>query len=112
MTKELYSNLKEKELEKMEEVRAEIDEDSFRVTTGICPACNLKMEKIIENKNLFDGAVTFHIIKFRCNGCGKEFLDLEEAQKYDLYLLFEKFSKKPSRNFGAMVTKLKVLVKA
>ena len=111
MTKELYKNLTEKELEKMEEVKAEIDEESFKVTTGMCPNCNVKMEKIIENKNLFDGAITFHIIKFRCNECGKEFLDLEQAEKYDLYLLFEKLSKKPTRNLGDMVDKLKVLVK-
>lgn len=110
MTKELYKNLKEKELEEMKEVKVKINEDSFKVTTGICPHCNIKMEKIIENKNLFDGAITFHIIKFRCNKCEKEYLDLNEAQKYDLYLLLEKFSKKPSRNIGEMVDKLKVAV--
>ena len=47
----------------MEEVKVEINEDSFKVTTGLCPNCNLKMEKIIENKNLFDGTITFHIIR-------------------------------------------------
>ena len=111
MTKELYKNLKEKELEKMEEVKVEINEDSFKVTTGLCPSCSLKMEKIIENKNLFDGTITFHIIKFRCGKCKKEYLDLDEAQKYDLYLLLEKFSKKTLRNVGEMVDKLKVVVK-
>ena len=110
MTKELYKNLKYKDLEKLEEVKAEINEESFKVVEGICPNCNLKMEKFIENKNLLDGAITFHIIKFRCEKCNKEFLDIEQAQKYDLYSLFEKFSKKPARNFGNIVNKLKVLV--
>ncbi len=111
MAKELYKNLKEKELEKLEEVRAEITEDSFKVINGICPNCNAKMEKIIENKNLLDGAVTFHIIKFKCAKCKKEFLDIEQAQKYDLYLLLEKISKKPLRDIGVIMDKLKVLVK-
>lgn len=111
MVKELYENLKEKELEKMKEVKAEIDIESFKVITGVCPTCNQKMEKIIQNKNLFDGAITFHIIKFRCSKCRKEYLDIEQAQKYDLYLLLEKFSKKPIKSIGDMVDKLKVLVK-
>ena len=33
------------------------------------------------NKSLFDGSLTFHIIKFKCLKCKKEYLDLEEAQK-------------------------------
>ena len=111
MAKELFEDLREKELEAMEKVKVEIDEDSFKVTTGVCPSCNVKMEKIIENKNLFDGAITFHIIKFRCAKCGKKFLDIGQAQKYDLYSLLEKFSRKTTSNFGYMAEKLKLLVK-
>jgi len=53
MTKELYKNLKYKDLEKLEEVKAEINEESFKVVEGICPNCNLKMEKFIENDLLW-----------------------------------------------------------
>ena len=51
------------------------------------------MVKYIDNKSLFEGAMTFHIIKFKCLNCNKEYLDLDEAQKYDLFLKLEKTGK-------------------
>lgn len=93
---ELYEDLKEEELSKFEEVKdLVIDKDSFKLSEGFCPECNQKMDKVIENKNLFDGAVTFHIIKYRCTKCNKEYLDLEQAEKLDLFLIINKLSKKP-----------------
>lgn len=81
------------ELEKFEEVRLETDKEITTINEGICPKCNEKMVKYIENKSLFEGALTFHIIKFKCLKCKKEYLDLNEAQKYDLFLTLEKIGK-------------------
>ncbi|MBI2076328.1 MAG: hypothetical protein HYT72_03725 [Candidatus Aenigmarchaeota archaeon] len=79
-----------------QEVKMKFAEKSFRVDKAVCPACGIKMQKVIENKNLFDGSLTFHIIKFRCEKCKKEYLDLEQAEVYDLFLTMEKrLGKKP-----------------
>jgi len=81
------------DMEKLEEVEIEVSKDAASVNEGICPSCNERMVKYIDNKNLFDGALTFHIIKFKCLKCKKEYLDLEEAEKYDLFLKLEKVGK-------------------
>src|SRR3989338_1517623 len=81
------------DMEKLEEVEIEVSKDAASVNEGICPSCNERMVKYIDNKNLFDGALTFHIIKFKCLKCKKEYLDLEEAEKYDLFLKLEKAGK-------------------
>ena len=90
MKKEIYEELNEEELNKLEEINVEIDENSFEVSDGVCPECDKKMSKYIANFDLFDGALTFHIIKFRCDKCKKEYLDMNEAEKYDFYLLIKK----------------------
>ena len=81
------------ELENLEEIKLEINKDSLNINKGICPKCNKNMIKYIDNKSLFEGAMTFHIIKFKCLNCNKEYLDLDEAQKYDLFLKLEKTGK-------------------
>lgn len=81
---------------KLEEVEMKLDEKAFRVDKATCPSCGLKMHKIIENKSLFEGSLTFHIIKLHCEKCHREYLDLEQAQVYDLFLIFNKaFQHKP-----------------
>ena len=81
------------ELEKLEEVKSKIYKHAININEGICPKCNEKMTKYIDNKNLFEGALTFHIIKFKCLKCNKEYLDLDEAEKYDLFIKLEKIGK-------------------
>jgi len=93
--KEPYEGMSDKELEAMETLEVEVTEKSFTVTNGECPTCNETMEKIIENKSLFDGSLTFHLIKFRCTNCKKEYLDLNQAEKYDLYLILERAARQP-----------------
>lgn len=87
------SKISIEDLEKLEEVKLEIGNDAISANEGICPKCNERMTKYVDNKNLFEGALTFHIIKFKCLKCRKEYLDLEEAQKYDLFLKLEKIGK-------------------
>lgn len=86
MNKEPYEELSEAELERLEQVEVDFSKDSFKVAQGICPPCNKKMEKIVYTESLLDGTMTMHIIKFKCVACKKEYLDLEEAKKYDLLL--------------------------
>ena len=74
----------------MKEVRVSFGDKAFRVDKAVCPHCGLKMHKIIENKSLFDGSLTFHIIKLKCEKCNREYLDLEQAEVYDMYLIFNK----------------------
>ncbi len=84
------------ELEKLPEEELEIDKSAFKVDRGICPSCKEKMTPLIENKDLFDGTLTIHLIKFRCEQCKKEYLDLEQAEKYDLFLKLESISNEGS----------------
>ena len=83
------------ELEKLEEVDASIDEDASEVNEGICKECSGKLIKVVENRSILDGAITFHIIKLRCTKCGKEYLDLDQAEKYDFALILEKAVRQP-----------------
>ena len=82
------------ELENLEEESLELDESAFEVNGGVCKDCGEKLEKIVENKSLLNGMMTFNIIKLRCPNCGKEYLDLEQAEKYDFFLLLERELKK------------------
>lgn len=84
-----------KELEKFEEEKLEIDESAFEVNEGICKDCNGKLIKIVKNRSILDGTITFHIIKLKCMKCGREYLDLDQAEKYDLLLTLERAFKQP-----------------
>ena len=83
------------ELEKLQEVDVNMDKDAFEVNDGVCKECNEKLVKIVQNKSILDGAITFHIIKLKCPKCGKEYLDLDQAEKYDFTLILEKAVKQP-----------------
>ncbi len=77
-------------LNELEEANLEIDKDAFNVSEGFCKECGEKLVKIIENRTSLDGALTFHFTKLKCPNCGKEYLDLNEAEKYDFLLILEK----------------------
>jgi|SRR3989344_7937934 len=83
------------ELEKLEEVDTSVEEDAFEVNEGICKECNEKLIKVVENRSILDGTITFHIIKLKCPKCGNEYLDLDQAEKYDFALILEKAVKQP-----------------
>ena len=87
------SKMSAEELENLEEIKLEINKDTLNINKGICPKCNEKMVKYIDNKSLFEGTLTFHIIKFRCLKCDKEYMDLDEAEKYDLFLKLQEIGK-------------------
>ena len=81
------------ELKQLQEEKFEVAEDASTVNEGICKECHEKMIKIVENRSIFNGALTFHVIKLKCQQCGKEYLDLDQAETYDLFLTLEKMSK-------------------
>tara|TARA_Y100000310_G_scaffold342400_1_gene445515 strand:+ start:537 stop:845 length:309 start_codon:yes stop_codon:yes gene_type:complete len=89
------SNLSLKELKNLEEVDISIDKESFEVNEGICKDCNEKLTKIVENNSILQGTITFHIIKLKCDKCGKEYLDLDQAEKYDFLLSLKEAVKQP-----------------
>ena len=89
------NNFTLEELENLEEVKIEVDKNPFEVNSGICKRCKEKMVKIVENRNVLDGTITFHIIKLKCEKCGKEYLDLDQAEKYDFLITLEKAMKQP-----------------
>jgi len=86
--------MKRTPLEKLKEVEFKMD-NGGALNKLVCQNCKIKMKKLITNKNLFHGSVTFHIETFKCENCGGEYLDLKEAEKYDLFLILKKFENKP-----------------
>lgn len=88
-------NMPYEELKNLEEESFEVDENSFEVNGGFCKECNEKLVKVVENRSLLNGAITFHIIKLKCPKCGKEYLDMEQAEKYDFLVTLEKAVQQP-----------------
>lgn len=78
--------------EEMEEVAFDVSAGAAEVDDGVCPDCRVKMHKVVKNVSLYEGAVTFHIIELHCEKCGRSYLDLEQARKYDLYLTLKRVS--------------------
>ena len=97
-------NMSLEELRKLREEKLEIERDAFEVNEGICKDCNEKLVKIVENRNVLDGSITFHIIKLKCMKCGKEYLDLDQAEKYDFLLTLEKAVKQPLESLSKKIS--------
>ena len=68
-------------------------EGNLQINEISCLDCKVRMNKKKEDKSLFNNAITFHFIKLQCPQCKKEYLDLEEAKKYDLFLKLRKMGK-------------------
>lgn len=66
------------------------DSRANKVNEGFCKECGGKLIKVVENRDFLEGSISFHIIKLRCDSCGKEYLDLNQADKYDFLLTLEK----------------------
>ena len=91
----MEEDLSLEELKELEEESFDLDKNAFEVNDGICKDCGGRLIKIVENRNILDGAITFHIIKLKCQNCGKEYLDLNQAEKYDFALLLERAVRQP-----------------
>lgn len=84
--------MKKQHYTEVKEVSIEL-EGNLQVEESSCLDCKIKMIKHKEEKSLFDGAITFHFIKLKCPQCKKEYLDIKEAEKYDLFLKLRKMGK-------------------
>lgn len=93
------------ELEKLEEVNIEFDKDAGHVDDGICPRCNEKFIKVVENRTVGNWA-TFHITKLKCPKCSEVYIDLEQGKKNDIVLRLEKAFKQPIDILSKKVEKL------
>ena len=94
------------ELESFEEANIEFDRNARHVEDGVCPHCHEKFVRVVEHKNV-GNLFTLHFIKLKCSHCGEEYLDLDNAEKYDLLLMLEKAFKLPinvlSRKFEKLI---------
>jgi len=77
------------ELNQLEEARIDFDGETSGVNGGSCE-CGGELVKIVENRDFLEGSISFHIIKLKCDSCGKEYLDLNQADKYDFLLTLER----------------------
>ena len=93
------------ELEKLEEVKIEFDKNAGQVNEGMCPNCNERFVKLIENRNVGNWA-TFYITKLKCPKCGEIYLDLEQGKKNDIILMLEKAFKQPIDVLSKKIDKL------
>lgn len=94
------------ELEKLEEVDIKFDKNAAYVKKGVCPDCNEKFVKVVEDSDVLGGDVTFHITKLKCPKCGKKYLDLNNAEKYDLLLKLEKAFNQPIGVLSKKISKV------
>ena len=92
------------ELQQVGEEKLAFDSSAYEVNSGACKECGGKLIKVVENRNVLDGMLTFHVIKMRCDQCGKEYLDLDQAEKYDFALILEKAIKQ--RNLNVLASKI------
>lgn len=98
-------NMTLEELEKLDEVHIEFDKNAGRVENGFCPDCHNKFVNVVEHRNV-GNLFTLHFKKLKCNNCGKEYLDLDNAEKYDLLLILERAFKQPLDVLSKKVEKL------
>ena len=80
---ELYSNLKEEDI--VGEVKFEIDKDAFKGPF----TCHGKKALLVEKKISY-GDLDFTYNIWQCRKCKKEYLDFEQARKYEKFLIMKK----------------------
>ena len=80
---EEFHNLKEEDLK--EEVKFKIDENSFKGPFE----CHGKKTALIEKKTSY-GNIDFTYPAWQCKKCKKEYLDFEQARKYEKFLIMKK----------------------
>lgn len=66
-----------------EEVKFKINKDAFKSKELHCDNCNKKMTKISLDVDIPETSLTIHLEAFRCEKCGKEYLNGEQAKKLD-----------------------------
>ena len=83
LEKEPFYNIKEEDL--IEDVEFEIDKDAFKGPF----TCHGKKALLVEKKISY-GDLDFTYNIWQCRKCKKEYLDFEQARKYEKFLLMKK----------------------
>ena len=81
---ELYQNIREEDL--VEDAEFEIDKDAFKGPF----TCHSRKTVLIEKKTSY-GDIEFAYPVWQCRKCKKEYLDFEQAKKYEKFLIMKKF---------------------
>jgi len=84
----MEEELKPEDLE--EEVKVRISKKAFRAKGLHCDICNKKMHKIFLDIEIPETSLAIHLEAFRCDKCGKEYLNGEQAAKLDRALAIGK----------------------
>ncbi len=71
-----------------------IERGAFSADQGLCFHCKTLLVKHVERHYLRDQDITIPILFLRCQQCGKDYLNLAEAEKYQLFLRLEKNAEK------------------
>ncbi len=66
-----------------DEIKVSISREAFKSRELHCDICNKKMKKELLNIDIPNTYLTIHLEAFRCNKCGKEYLNGEQAKKLD-----------------------------
>ena len=83
LEKEPFYNIKEEEMG--EEVKFEIDENSFKGPFK----CHGK-KTILTDKKVSYGDIEFAYTVWQCSKCKKEYVDFEQAKRYEKFLIIKK----------------------
>lgn len=93
------------ELNSLEKANIEFDKNIGHVKEGICPHCHEEFVNMVEHRNV-GNLFTLHFNKLKCFQCDEEYLDLDNAERYDLLLMLEKAFKQPLDVLSKKVEKL------
>jgi len=80
-----YENLKQKDLIG-EVIKIKISKNAFKGPLH-CLKCNIEMKKIITDLDLMDDNITLHLEAYKCDKCGRERLNGEQATNLDRMML-------------------------
>jgi len=85
MLEKNYENIRLQDLTN-EKVKIKISKDAFKSSLH-CPKCNIEMKKIITDLDLAESQMTLHLEAYKCENCGRERLNGEQAIKLDQMML-------------------------
>jgi len=85
MLDENYENVRLQDLTN-EKVKIRISKNAFKNQLH-CPKCNIEMKKIITDLDLAESQITLHLEVYKCEKCGRERLNGEQAMKLDQIML-------------------------
>ena len=74
-----------------DEIKVKIRKEAFNSKELHCDICDMMMNKVSLDVDIPNTSLTIHLEAFRCNKCGKEYLNGEQARKLDRSLAITEF---------------------